>query len=221
MAFEGELILLLASHAVFVGDQFPGHTHMKIFVSVPQAIGDHRIDKLPIADAVAGSCLRQQIGAVGHGFHPPSDNYFRFAKLHRLRGESYGFQSGTADFVDGHGRNAGITAALQRRLPRRILSQPRLHHVAENGFINLLSFEASAANRFSNSFAAKFGRRKSDKTTLKFSDRCAHSGENDGSFRTHGKPPEEPCASLYRDRRKEAPAGKTLGAELSAPGGRS
>src|SRR5207253_1807176 len=115
------------------------------------------------------------------------------------------------DLVDGHRRNARITAALERRLPRRILSKPRLHDVAENGFVNLLGVKARAANHFSNSFATKFRRGKSGKTTLEFSDRRADSGENDRSFRTHGKPPEERQASLYRDARKEAAAGKTLG----------
>src|SRR5216684_2392208 len=45
--------------------------------------------------------------------------------------------------------------------------------------------------------------------------------ENDGSFDTHGEPPEERQTSLYRDARKEAAAvGKTAGAEQSAPAGR-
>src|SRR5467141_4175166 len=193
---------------------------MKILISVPETVGNHRIDNFPIADAVTGARLRQQIRAVGHGLHPARDDNFRFAKLHRLRRQRYGFESGAANFVDGHRRNARIAAALERRLPRGILSKPRLHNVAENGFVNLLGLKARTANRFGNRFAAKSRRGEPGETALKFSDRCADGGENDGSFDTHGKPPEERQTSLYRDARKEAAAGKAAGAERSAPAGR-
>ncbi len=111
---------------------------MKILVSVPEPVIDHRVDQFPIADAVACSRLRQQIGAVGHGLHAARNDNFRFAKLHRLRGERDRFQSGAADFVYCHRGNARIAAALERGLPRGILSKPRLHNVAENGFVNLI-----------------------------------------------------------------------------------
>src|SRR5258708_38393998 len=81
-----------------------------------------------------------------------------------------------------------------------------MHNVAENGFVNLLGLKARTANRFGNRFAAKFRRGEPGETALKFSDRCADGGENDGSFDTHGKPPEERQTSLYRDARKEAAA---------------
>src|SRR5882762_10557991 len=193
---------------------------MKILISVPETVGNHRVHKFPIADAVTGARLRQQIRAVGHRLHPARDDNFRFAKLHRLRRQRYGFESGAANFVDGHRRNARIAAALERRLPRGILSKPRLHNVAENRFVNLIRIEAGAANRFSNRFAAKFRRGEPGETTLKFSDWRSNGGENDGSFDTHGKPPEERRASLYRDARKEAAAGKTAGGGTVRPPGR-
>ena len=69
---------------------------------------------------------------------PPATTIFGFAELHRLRRESHGLQSGAADFVDGHRSDARVTAAFERGLASRILAEAGLHHVAEDGFVNLI-----------------------------------------------------------------------------------
>ena len=108
-----------------------------------------------------------------------------------MRRQRNGFKAGAANFVDGHSGDAGIAAALEGCLARGILSQAGLHHVAENGFINLIRVEAGAADRFGDDFAAKFGRGESGEAALKSSDGRPNGGENDGSFCGHGRPPAE------------------------------
>src|SRR5438105_3972369 len=39
--FDGKAVLLFSGNAVFFGDQFAGHAHVEIFVSVPKAVVDH------------------------------------------------------------------------------------------------------------------------------------------------------------------------------------
>ena len=92
MAFQGKLILLLARDAVLFGDQLAGVAHVKVFVLVPEAVRDHRVNDFAVADAVAGARLRQQVGAIGHGFHAAGNNDLRFFQAHGLVGERNGFK---------------------------------------------------------------------------------------------------------------------------------
>src|SRR5712692_5784066 len=102
----------------------------------------------------------------------------------------------TINKVCGHRRHARSAAPLERRLARGILAEAGLHYVAENGFVNLIRIEAGAANGFGDRFGAKLRRGKSGETALKFSDGRSNSGENDGSFGGHGRPPAEQQTSL-------------------------
>ena len=180
MAFEGELILLLARDFVFLGDEFGGHAHVEVFVNVPKAVVNHGIDDLAIADAVAGARAGQQIRAVGHGLHAAGDDDFAFAEHHALRGQRDGFESRAADFVDGHGGDARVQAAAQRRLPRRILAQARLHDVAHDDFVDRVRLDAGAARGFGDDSRAKLGGRKGRERALKFADRRAHGAQDHG-----------------------------------------
>jgi len=125
VAFDSELVLLLARDAVFFGDQFSGHAHMKIFVCIPESVVNHGIDDFSVADAKASARLRQQIRAVGHRLHPAGNDNFGFAKLDGLCRKRDGFQAGAADFVDGHGGNARGAAAFEGGLACWILAEAR------------------------------------------------------------------------------------------------
>jgi len=61
-----------------------------------------------------------------------------------------------------------IAAALSAACRAGFCPKPRLHNVAENGFVNLLGLKARTANRFGNRFAAKFRRGEPGETALKF-----------------------------------------------------
>ncbi len=92
MALIREFILLLARDGVFLRDELAGHTHVKVFISVPQTVVHHRVHHDSVADAVAGTRLRQKIRTVGHGFHAAGDNDFAFAEYDGLGRECHGFQ---------------------------------------------------------------------------------------------------------------------------------
>ena len=174
MAFERELVLLLPRDAVFFGHQLAGNAHVIIFVNVPQPVGDHRIENFLIAKTKSAARALQQIRAVRHGLHPARDHHFRFAKLHRLRRQSHRFQSRPANFVDRHRRNARIQPAAQRRLPRRVLSQPCLHHIPHDGFVHQVRLDSRAPHSFRDCFRAKLRRGKRRKPAHEFPNRCAH-----------------------------------------------
>ena len=67
-----------------------------------------------------------------------------------------GFQARAADLIDGHGGDARIEAAVERRLPRGILAEAGLHHVAHDDFVDGLRLDAGAAHGFGHDFGAEF-----------------------------------------------------------------
>ncbi len=71
-----------------------------------------------------------------------------------------GFQSGAANFVDGHGCDARVETAAQRRLPRGILPEARLDHVAQDRFVHQIRLDTGAAHNFGDDFRAKLASRK-------------------------------------------------------------
>ena len=56
----------------------------------------------------------------------------------------------------------GVAAALQRGLSRGILAESGLHHVAEDGFVNLLGIETGATRGFGDDLGAKLDGGKTD-----------------------------------------------------------
>jgi hypothetical protein len=67
-------------------------------------------------------------------------------------------------------------------LPRWILPESRLHHIAQDGFVNFIGINIGAAYGFGDDFSAKLDGRKPGKTALKFSYGRANSGKNYGSI---------------------------------------
>ena len=92
-----------------------------------------------------------------------------------------GLESRAANFIDGHGGDADVQAATQRRLPRGILPQPRLHDIAHDDFIDRFRSNAGAAGAFRNNLGAQLGSGKRRQATLKFTHRSPHGADNHGS----------------------------------------
>ena len=157
MALERELILLLARDFVFLCDEFAGVAHVEVFVDVPQAIIDHRVEDFRIAEAEAGARAFQQVRAIRHRFHAAGNDDFGFSERDALRGQRDGFEAGAANFVDRHRCDARIEAAAESRLARGILSQTCLDDIAHDGFVHLLGLDTCAADGFGDNFRAKFG----------------------------------------------------------------
>src|ERR1051326_8662302 len=109
-------------------------------------------------------------------------NDFAFTERDCLRCKPNRFQTGTANFIYSQGGDARIASALEGRLARGILSEARLHYVAQNRFVDLFCAQARAACRFGDHFAAEFGRGEARQAALEFAHRRANGGENYGSF---------------------------------------
>ena len=77
---------------------------------------------------------------------------------------------------------AGGQSAAQRRLPRRILSQPGLHHVAHDAFIDRVGIDARALHRLANDNRAQLRRGEIRQRSLKLSYRSAHGGDDNDIF---------------------------------------
>ena len=58
VAFERELVLLLARDFVFFGDEFGGHAHVEVVVNVPQSVVNHGVDDFGVAEC-GSRCARR------------------------------------------------------------------------------------------------------------------------------------------------------------------
>ena len=114
-------------------------------------------------------------------------NNFRLTQKHALRRQAHRLQSRSANLVDGHGRYAHIEPAAQARLPRRILPEPRLDHIAHDDFVHRFWLDARAAHRFGNDLRAQLRGGKRRQPSLKFSYGRADSAQNYGLI--HNGPP--------------------------------
>ena len=170
MRVDREFVLLFARDAVFFGYVLAGDAHVVVVVNVPQAIVDHGVDELRVAQTVSLAGLRQQIGSIGHRFHPAGNDDRAVTGLYRLRRERDGFQSRAADLVDCHGTCCGRESAEDCSLARRILAESGGDDVAHDALIDLRRIDAGALDRFPYRNGAELRRAEIGKATLKFSD---------------------------------------------------
>src|SRR6266849_35624 len=172
-------VLLLAGDAVLFRHVFTGHAHVVVVVNVPQPVVHHRVHNLRIAQPVSFARLGQQIRSVGHRFHSARDHDLAVAGLDRLRAERNCLQSGAADLVDGHRPHLGRQSAIERRLPRRVLSQTGGDHVAHDALIHLLGIDLCPIHRFAHCNRTELHRAQLRQRSLKLPHRRAHAGDDD------------------------------------------
>ena len=93
MRIYRKLVLLLARDAVLLGNVLAGDPHVVVVVNIPQAVADHGIDYLRVAETESFARLRQKIRGVGHRLHAAGYNYCAIAGFDSLLGKRDGFQS--------------------------------------------------------------------------------------------------------------------------------
>jgi hypothetical protein len=76
---------------------------------------------------------------------------------------------------------------VDRSLTRWILSQTRGDDIAHDALVHLVGMESRAAQGFTHHQGTELHGRKTGQCTLKFSNGCAHSGDNDYIFH-NGRP---------------------------------
>jgi len=158
MALGGVLILVGAPDLEVLGDVLAGHPHVALLERAPQAIVDHRIDERAVAHAQPLANSREQVRGVAHGFHAAGDGDVDVAGGNALRREHHRLQAGAAHLVDRHRRDVIGQAAVERRLPRRVLSFAGGDHVAHDALVHGAGIDAGAAHRLAHRNRAKRGR---------------------------------------------------------------
>ena len=179
---ERQRILFLAAHAVLLGDVLRGDAHVVLVVDVEQAIGDHRVDQLPVAHSHPVARAGQHVGRQAHAFLAAGDDDLGVAIPDRLRREHHGFQSGAAYRVDGECRHTLRQAALDDGLTRRVLAGAGRQHLAEDQLVDLLAVQLRTLQQRSNDGRAEIGRRRPGEGAAEFSDRGARCGNDDDFF---------------------------------------
>src|SRR5206468_12463116 len=96
MAVQREFVLAFAADVIAFGHNLSGVTHVEVFVRVPQAVMNHRVDDGVVAEPVAVACAGQKIRRVGHAFHAARDDNFRITGLDSLRGKTNRLQARSA-----------------------------------------------------------------------------------------------------------------------------
>src|SRR5205085_10544625 len=100
--------------------------------------------------------------------------------LHALRGQHHPLQPRPADLVDRDRRDAEGDAAVERRLPRRVLAEARLYDAAHDTFVNLFRGDARAPHRLADYERAELRRRETLERAQKLPRRRATRADDDG-----------------------------------------
>ena len=174
---QSKLVLLLAGNFVMFRQQFGGFAHHHLRHGTEKSVAIHAVDQILIAEAISPAGL-EIIRNSRHGFCAAGQNATGIAEQNRLVGERDGFQSRSARFVHGEGRNFLRHAAANGNLPRRIRTAARLPRVAEDGFFYLLGLDSGALDRRLGGHHAHVGRRQRGERSAEFANRRADGGEN-------------------------------------------
>ena len=73
--FSGVFVLLFARDPVLLGNILAGVAHVIVVVNVPQAVMNHRVDDLLIAQTESFARVRQKIRSIGHALHAAGDDH--------------------------------------------------------------------------------------------------------------------------------------------------
>ena len=176
---EGERVLLLAADLVLLGHVLGRDAHVVLVVDVEQAVGDHRVDQLPVAHALALARAEQHVRRQAHVLLAAGDADLVVAVADRLRGEHHRLQAGAADGIDRQRRHALRQAALDHRLTRRVLARAGREHLAEDDLADLVAREPGALEQAGDHGRAELGRGGLGERAAELADRRAGGGDDD------------------------------------------
>ena len=168
---ERQWILHRARDAVLLGDLLAGDAHVEVVVDVPQAVPDHRVDQLAVAEAHARARFRQQVRRVAHALHAAGDDHFGIARADRLGREHHALEARAADLVDREGADAVGNPGLARRLTSGVLAEPRLQHVAHDHLLDGVGRHARAAQGLGDGERSEIRRPEAREGALELGDR--------------------------------------------------
>ena len=147
LAAGGKLVLHLAGDAVFLGNVFSSDAHVIVVERVGQRVVNHRVNKCAVAHTVAVTALRKRIRCAGHILHTTRDDDVGFTAGNQRRREVNALQTGTAEVVEGRGRNLDRDARMDCGLTRDVLSLGGLQNAAHKDLVDLLGLDTRAVER--------------------------------------------------------------------------
>jgi len=178
LRLQRELVLLGARDLVFLGHVFGRGAHVVLVVDVPQAVHDHRVDRLEVAHAEAVARTVDDVRRGAHVFLAAGDDDLGVACLQRLRRQVGGFQAGAADMVDGEAGNGIRQARLDDRLARRVLADAGSQHLAEDGFADQVRIDAGFGQQALDHMCTQLGRRDLGQAAAEFTHTSTASGHD-------------------------------------------
>ena len=125
VASHGEIVLLGPAEVILLGADLAAGSHVLVAVDVPEAVEDHGVEELTVAESIALAGFGEQVGRTAHALHAAGDDQRRVAGADRLVGEHDGFQARAADLVDRECTDGIGQTGEDRRLAGGILAQAR------------------------------------------------------------------------------------------------
>ena len=203
---RGERVLVLARHLVLARDVLGGAAHVAVVERAPQAVADHLVDELPVAEPVSVAPVLHQVRRPRHVLHAAGDEALGVTRADRLRRERDGLQPAAAHLVDRGRGNAFGEARADRGLTRGVLAETGLEHVAHEHLVD--GVDAGPAQRLLDGDRAEPGRGNVDERAAECAHRRAHGADDDCFFHVaHSTPgPRAGAAVLRTERRRVASA---------------
>jgi hypothetical protein len=191
---DGIGVLRLAGELVGASAILGEGTHQATpVVSVFEAVEEHVVLDLAVAEPEAAARLGQEVGRIGHRLHAAGDHHVDTAGQQHVMGVHRRAHAGTAHLVHrgaaGRQRQAGTEAGLARRS----LSLAGGQHAAHDDFVDLLGLEAGALDGGLDGDAAELRAAQGREVALKAAHGGAGGGYDDdgvghvGSFRSRLK----------------------------------
>ena len=141
---------------IVLGDDFAGIAHVALLERTPQAVGDHRIEQLAVTETQTFADFLEQVGRVARRLHPARHRDVDIADTDPLVGQHDRLQSRSAHLVDGDRRDVIGQAALERRLPRRVLAFAGRDDVAHDALVDDAGVDARAPDGLRDDEGAEF-----------------------------------------------------------------
>ena len=172
---------------------------MAVVEGAPETVANHLVDQLSVAEPVSVAPVVHQIRSARHVLHAPGNNAFGVAGADCLGRERDRFQAAPADLVDGCRWNALGEAGANRGLPRGVLPQAGLEHIAHEHLID--GIDAGATERLLDGNRSEPGCRHVGEDAAKGADRGPHSADDDRFFHADHSTPSFHFASCQDARR--------------------
>ena len=152
------IILRLARELKSLGAIFGECSHQTaLVIGVFEAVEEHVIDHLAMAEAIAGARPVEQIGRVGHALHAAGDDDIGAAGEDQVMGEHGRLHARAAHFVDRRRARRSGQPGAEPRLPGGRLSLPGGQHAAKHHFVDLIRRQSGPAQRRLDGGGAELG----------------------------------------------------------------